>query len=185
MPRKPVLRLVHTSGLPQISAVLEGLPKAMRTKILAAAVGAAAKILVTSAKRYARRSEDTGRLRDSITHVVRRYEHDARAVAITGPIVEKGARALRRSAGNGTKPAVKYAHLIEFGHHIVTGGSGRDRQRRRGNSGRSNGWVPAKPFMRPAFAVSQQAMQKALAEGIAAGIKTERASLMRSGAHAA
>jgi HK97 gp10 family phage protein len=51
-----------------------------------------------------------------------------------------------------------YAHLVEFGHIAKTPG------------GKVAGFVPAKPFMRPAFEAEKAASQKKYAEELSAAI---------------
>ena len=207
---KLVQRLIHCTGNDLLAELLQQLPAEMRATILAEAVGGGAKIVVVAAKRYAKRSRQTGTLQASITHIVRKYPADGRAVAIVGPVVEGWGRSATRKATKGvTTPAVKYAHLVEFGHIIAKGGSLRPeytktlqdtgqssksgkaikRWKRSGikvaAKGRVGGWVPAKPFMRPAFVTTQAAVSAALAMGVSVGIEKVRRKLVREGAHAA
>lgn len=170
----------HTTGAAQLSAVLQAIPRELRTKILAQGVDAAAKPVVVAAKRYARRSERTGTLRDSIDHVVRKYEHSARAVAVIGPV--KGGVVASFNGRPERITPTKYAHLVEFGHYAVKPTKGTTRRKR---TAAEVAWVPAKPFMRPAIAVSAAAAEAALVQGIGRGIEKVRSSLVKQGAHAA
>ena len=170
----------HVTGIGELSAVLQAIPREMRSKILAAAVGEAAKPVVIAAKRFAKRSERTGTLRDSIGHVVRNYEYNGRAVAIIGPI--NGHVVVRINGRSEKISPVKYAHLVEFGHHAVKPIKGT--QRRKGTA-HDVKWVKAKPFMRPAVATTAAEVSRKLTEGIGRGIEKVRASLVKQGAHVA
>jgi len=204
-----VIRLVHVTGLDGITAMLQGLPAEMRANIVAEGVKRGARPMEIAAKRFAKRSERTGRLRNSITTIVRKYPANGTAVAIMGPVVEGwGKSQFKRATKGVTTPAVKYAHLVEFGHNIAKGGSLRPEYNRvltvvgttskgkaikrwkRGSvktaaKGRVGGWVPAKPFMRPAFATTQSQVLSELYKGIEAGVEKTRTKLIKSGAHAA
>lgn len=215
---KSVIRLVHVTGLDGITAMLQGLPAEMRANIVADGVKRGAVPMEVAAKRFAKRSERTGWLRKSITTIVRKYPANGVAVAIIGPVVEGWRRGAqydsdgnyftKTKASKGyTSPSVRYAHLIEFGHHIAKGGSLRPkytrvltsvvnpdgktvRRWRRGvpsteARGTVSGWVPAKPFMKPAFATTQSQVLSELYKGIEAGIEKTRTRLIKSGAHAA
>lgn len=169
----------HTTGAAQLSAVLQAIPRELRTKILATGVNAAAVPVVVAAKRFAKRSERTGTLRNAIDHVVRKYEFDGRAVAIIGPI--KGSVVASVNGRPKRISATKYAHLVEFGHHAV---KPRKNTTRRKKTAQDVRWVPAKPFMRPAIATTQGAVAVALTQGIGQGIEKVRASLVKQGTHA-
>jgi len=71
----------------------------------------------------------TGNLKRSIQKQI--WEHDKRRNRIDAEVYSK-------------RPEGAHAHLVEFGHRIVTGG-------KLGKGGRVVGSVPPHPFMRPAY----------------------------------
>lgn len=209
---RTVQRLVHTTGLDTISGMLNAIPKDLRTEILAQAVAAGAKPIVIAAKRFAKRSQRTGAMREAIGSITRKYPYNATAVEIVG--VTKGYYRGRKKLGKhddrrGSESPSHYAHLVEFGHHAVAGGSlraqynkelvgigkfshkGNELKRwkrttvRQAAKGRVVGWVAPKPFLRPAMLTTKNEVTRALTEGIAKGIEKTRAKLIKSGAHAA
>jgi HK97 gp10 family phage protein len=195
-------RLVHITGLDQISAVLNEIPRDLRTNVTAKVVRAGAVPLEVSMKRYARRSVRTGSLREAIGTVVKRYKDSGTAVAIVG--VQRGYYRKRTKLGSkedkrGSESPSHYAHLVEYGHNIVTGGTSRDthemqlvgtgrftlkgkeiKRWKKGAlkekaKGKTTGWVKAKPFIRPAFLTTKtqvlSEMHKALERAVMATVK--------------
>jgi hypothetical protein len=207
-------RLIHVTGLDTVSEILRAIPADLRTQVTAEAVTAAAKPVEIAAKRYAKRSERTGALREAIGTVVRRYPDKGTAVAIVG--VRRGYYKGRRridlrteKKGNAESPS-HYAHLVEFGHHMVTGGSTRGQYQlalvgtgrfsaksgkeikrwKRGaliapGTGAVKRWVAAKPFLRPAWLTTKEAVTRELMRGLERGIKRTRRRLVKAGQHAA
>jgi len=95
-----------------------------------------------------------------------RDEAKLRAPVETGTL--RGAIYLAYREGKSTDTTVVYAvtwnsrkaphgHLQEFGHWAVQGG-------KRGKGGTETSWVPAKPFLRPAFEASLARMSQAMME---------------------
>lgn len=207
-------RLVHVTGWDTVSAILQAVPEDLRTEITAAAVAAGAKPVEIAAKRYAKRSERTGALREAIGTVLRKYPDKGTAVAIVGVRrgYYKGRRRIdlrKEKKGTAESPS-HYAHLVEFGHHMVTGGSARGKfavqlvgtgrfnaksgkevkRWKRGaqiapGSGTVKRWVPAKPFLRPAWLTTKEAVTREVMRGLEQGIAKTRRRLERSGRHAA
>lgn len=183
---KSAKALVHVTGLDIVLQQLKQYTKEVRTQIVAEMVKAGAKPLQASAKRHATRSVRTGALKASIGTVIREYKHDGNAVAVIGPLrgYYRGKRKVRKGQDKrGSESPSHYAHLVEFGHHQVTGGKSRDvhklelrgtgRYYRSGKEikrwqktdvvkekakGRVVGFTPAKPFLRPALADSRSAV---------------------------
>lgn len=206
-----VQRLVHVTGMESISKMLDQLPANLRSGVLAEAVTAGGDIMVIAAKRFAKRSERTGQLRRSIKRVTKQNKDAGTAVAIVGPVREvKAAPGMKPGKHRGiVTPSVRYAHLVEFGHHSVSGGSLRPKYilslretgqlSSKGNplkrwmrsgvataaTGRVVRWVPAKPFLRPAFITTKQAVAAAVVGGISKGIEKTRAKLVQAGEHVA
>jgi HK97 gp10 family phage protein len=175
----------NVKGMDSISSVLQGLPKELLTSLLAEAVDAGAKPLVIAAKRYARRSRDTGALEESISHVVREYPGNAVAVAVVGPDTGhyRNRKKIDSKLGTNAEQPAWRAHFIEFGHLTrkprVRGGV-----RGKSKPGKMQ-FVPAQPFMRPAVLTSWPQVAVAMQTGLAKGIERTRARLIKSGAHAA
>lgn len=186
------------TGIEGISAVLRGLPQDLQNEILGTALSEAAKPIVKGAKTFAPRR--TGALRNSITHLVRKYKGGTVQVAIIGPdngYYGKGKRLKNGADRRGADRPSKYAHLVEFGHHKArpklnalttfsqaTVVRGRGTTLRKGTAV-SVGWVPAQPFLRPAVLAAASTTGQTLAEGISKGIEKARAKRVKKGTHAA
>jgi hypothetical protein len=207
----PSAHYKHVTGAGALSDVLRAIPRDLRTKVLAKAVDQGIEPIKVAAKRFAKRSEATGALRESIDKVVRAYPHDAVAVGMVGPTRDyfKGRRKLgRKDDRRGAEQPSRRAHLIEYGHAIVTGGSLRPqhnlalvetgklskngkplkRWKRAGvktaAKGKVVGWVPPRPFLRPAVLTTQNEVEARLFAGVDAGIEETRSRLVKEGAHA-
>jgi len=173
------------TGLDGITAVLRGLPADLQAQIMTTAMKVAARPIEQHAKRFAERSRDTGALKKSITHIVKKYRGGLNATAIIGPdkgFYRGGERI--KAGGNFSKAGKphKYAHLVEFGHFIVAPKAGTTRRK---GTARTLGFVAALPFMRPAVNAGHRETGEALATGIARGIEKTRARLVKAGAHRA
>lgn len=169
--RKPI------TGFTELHAVLQKLPDAMRTRILADGVREGARPVVRSIKAAAGRSKLTGALQKSIGAVVRKYPKNSNAVAIIGAerAYFKGGKWVKKgqSARGGDNPA-NYAHLVEYGHRIAVGGRlKRTNGRGAPATGKAGGFVPAKPFMRPGTAAATAAAGASVAVGIEKGLIKE------------
>lgn len=180
-----------------LSGALRSLEEGMRQEILVHATKRACKPIEVAAKRFAKRSEETGALRDSITTKVVNYPKSGKAVGLVGP--DRAARVGGRKAGRlgrhlaDTRKPSKYAHLIEYGHAIAVGGSlrpkfntallptgkfsksGRNIRRfqrttiKEQPKGREAGWVKAKPFIRPAVITTKAQQEREFSAGIEEG----------------
>jgi hypothetical protein len=210
-------QLRNFKGMSKVSELLQGLPKDVRREVLPYAVTEAAQPVVKWAKRFAKRSERTGALRESIGFVTRNYQTSAKSVAIVGPQrgyyrkrkrLKFGAYVTKEDLRGAESPS-HYAHLVEFGHHIAVGGSlrpeynkelvgigkfsknGKELKRWKRSTiktrakGQAVGFVAAKPFIRPAAAMSQAESAAAFDAGAVKGIERVRAKYIRSGKHAA
>jgi hypothetical protein len=204
-------RLVHTSGMEEISAVLRRIPEDLRTDITARAVEAGAKPMVEAAKRNARRSVRTGALYLALGDVVRKYPKNATAVAIVG--VRRGYYRGRqrlevgKDVLKGSESPSHYGHLVEFGHWAVSGGTrkatyslklvgigkfsskGKELKRWRRDKvlaqgkGKVVGWVAPRPYLRPAFLSTKQQVARAMHEEIMRGVQRSVRRLVKTGAH--
>lgn len=169
----------------ELSEVLQLFPRDLHVDALAPAVKAGAQPLVKWAKRYAKRSERTGALRESITHKVIARRKKAHAVALVGPDRKYFHRGKGVAKGalvpDGAVRPSRYAHLIEYGHHVVAptkGTSLRKGTAKTPAEGKKK-WVPAKPFMRPAVIMARQEVAAAFRDGLARGILKIKAKLER------
>lgn len=206
MARSAIKNVVRLDG---ITEVLRGLPRDLQTQILATAVAEAARPIVQAAKRNAESSRRTGALQASISARVRKYKRDAVATAVVGPdrSYYAGVAKLRKGDDKrGAEQPSRYAHLVEFGHNVAKGGKLRDeyvsevalvrnsrgklvRRRRRTErirrfaTGVVGGFVPAKPFLRPALLETSALAGANMLNGIRKGIERARAKLVRKGVH--
>lgn len=212
IPRKASVGWVR--DMDDLRAALRGLasPETQAT-ILESAVKAACQPILVAAKRYAKRSEDTGALRDSLTIKTVKYKTNGKAVAVgmvgpdrqyraKGRVVKNLSALFAATKGDIRRPA-NYAHLVEFGHQIARGGSlrgkfelklvgigrftskGKELKRwRKGRQieaakGTAAGFVPPKPFLRPAVITTRGQQSAAFERAIAAGLDRELRKLNR------
>ena len=180
MPRYRQASVGWARDVSDLSAALRGLAsKDTQVKILERAVGAACQPILVAAKRYAKRSEDTGALRDSLTVKTVGYRSSGKAVGLVGPDRAYRVRgkkvgalgALLGIAKGGVRRPANYAHLVEFGHRIAKGGrlSRLDGRGSKG-TGTDGGWVAAKPFLRPAVITTRVQQAAAFEQAVAAGL---------------
>jgi hypothetical protein len=201
----------HVQGMGDLSAALLALPEDMRNTTLKQGVWRAVQPIKVAAKRFAKRSEDTGALRESITEKVVNYPQSGKCVGLVGPDNDfywRGSKAKPLAAlyGNARRPA-KYAHLVEYGHLIAKGGSlkpqynlvltptgafsknGKPLKRwKRGTikapaKGTASGFVRAKPFIRPAVITTQAEQSEQFFIGIKMGYERAVAREVRTGRH--
>jgi HK97 gp10 family phage protein len=130
--------MIKVTGLKELDAVFNEMPKSMTHKVLGTAGANAAKPLVEKAKLLAPEGP-TGNLVDSIG-----VEKESFAKATEVGKVVAGPRRTRRYRGYA-------AHLVEKGtrQRYLTG---RGKYRR----GTNRGVMPAKPFMEPAYQATRQ-----------------------------
>ncbi len=109
------------TGTPELERRLRLLEERLRLKIVRAALRKAAKPIIDAAKRNAkttdaRMGERLGGLSDSMGSVVRNYQK--KVICVVGSLHGK----VYQRKGKKELPA-KIAHLVEFGHRIVVGGT--------------------------------------------------------------
>lgn len=154
------------SGMAQIERILNGVADDVRTELAAKGVGAVGERIENAARAFA--PMKSGALKASLgTRVIRNPER-AKAVAIVGPRRGRfvGGSQLAKGIRGGDQPS-KYAHLEEFGH--VTVQSRKGGTLRKGTA-RKVGFVPARPFMRPATMLITPAAAGIMADVIGNGI---------------
>jgi hypothetical protein len=162
----------HVTGITQLREVLHMLPQDMAGDILGRATKEAIQPIKIAAKRFAKRSEATGALRASITDKVKVYPATGKAVGMVGPDRAyysrgKKAGALGALLGKNRRRPSNYAHLVEYGHVAVAPRKGTTRRKK---NAVSVGFVPAKPFIRPAVVTTTAQQIAAFTRGIEIGL---------------
>lgn len=132
---------IEITGQTDVAKALGEISKQAKNRIGQRALITALTPILDDAKRRA--PKDTGNLAASIGFRHRKFRN-GNQTAVIGP--RKGFRdpATKRLAH-------KYAHLVEFGHVIAAGKSANRRRK-----GGAAGFVPGKPFMRPAFEAGKE-----------------------------
>lgn len=153
------MQLTFTGGK-ELARALRLLPDAVATDILETSVVAGAGLLREAvAMRAPRRSTRRGGVRLADSFFVKITEQSRSYVTVNV----------------GTK--VPYAHLVEYGHQIVPRGPGRaasaERAARRRVTRATTGFVPARPFMRPAFDENREAMLRRIGDVMGKGLEVE------------
>ena len=212
-PRKASVGWVR--GSEDLLAALRGIRSVdAQERILLKAVRAACEPILIAAKRFAKRSEQTGALRDSLTIKIAAYRNGEKVtvVGLVGPDRQYRSRgkvvralgALIAAAGGDLRRPANYAHLVEYGFRIAMGGSlrgkynltlvGTGRYSAKGKeikrwkrgalvqaaTGREGGFVPGKPFLRPAVITTRGQQAAAFERGVADGLARELAKLQRA-----
>lgn len=173
----------HVQRMGAVTHLLQQLPVEVQTSILMTATAEAHKPVKAAMKRHARRSRRTGALEESIDTLVKNYPARAKALAVTGPDrghYRGGKRVKKGGDFRGADRPANYAHLVESGHVIATKGG----TVRRGTA-QVTGFVPGKPFARPAGEETKQEVAARFTAGLEKGITKARDRLIREGAHRA
>lgn len=161
---------VHVTGANELASALRQLSNEVRASVLAAGLREAVKPVLSAAKRYAKRSERTGALRASLTTKVVNYPRSGKAVGLVGPDKKyyRGGKkvSLNVAALAGADRPANYAHLVEYGHRIVA--PKKDTTIRHGTA-KVSGFVPAKPFLRPAVMTTRSEQASGFYKGIEKG----------------
>ncbi len=139
---------IDIKGIPDLKAALEAVGNKVKKQTAYQAVVEAMTPVVIAARRYARRSVETGNLHESIGLKATPKLRKGRMYAIVGP-----RRKFKKPdpSGKGERIATSYAHLVEFGTSTA----------------------PAKPFLRPAWAVTKARVNATLQSTLSAGILAE------------
>lgn len=199
MPRRPA-SVGWARSADDLRAALRGISNEAAAAVLEPAVRAACQPILIAARRFAKRSEATGALRESLVIKTVAYKNNGRAVGMVGPdrayylggkkVGKLGALLGRKDR---RRPA-NYAHLVEYGHLVAKGGSlrakhvltlegtgrysakGKELKRwRRGRivqaaTGKAIGFVPPKPFLRPAVITTRVAQTAAFEAAVRRGL---------------
>jgi HK97 gp10 family phage protein len=163
---------IEISGIDDLAKGLKAIGKKMRTEIAREAVTTALVPMVNEARALAGKSRDTGALQDSIGLKVKPYQKGAKIFGIVGP--RRGFKKPDPS-GRGFRDPVKYAHLVEFGHHTKTasGKFGAAKKREKITAETATAYVLPQPFMRPAWSKTKGQMVKTLGEVIGGRVDAE------------
>ena len=162
---------VEIKGLRELrTALVSTIPANMQGKVLQKALAAGTALTVRQARANAPRK--TGRLARAI--------YAARSKFDSKPTLESRVVGVRRGKKyqKSNKDAY-YWKFVEFGHRIGTRKSGylakehgrSQLERFRGAGGESRGFVPARPFLRPAFEATKQRASLAIRDRLAELLK--------------
>jgi len=164
-------------------AKLDGLGRAVRTRILKKALAAGAKPVWMAARQGLQTKTGRGILRRSLGAVTKAYRKGGNVVAAIGPRT-----GFKTQVGpKRYEDPARIGHLVEFGHVMMpsrkalAGTRERKALRARGGLGR----VPAYPFLGPAFDATRAAAFSVIQETIWAGIADEAVKGVRTAAAAA
>lgn len=171
----------QTSGLiinneAEFRKALLSMPVAMRQKGANDAVVKGARVVANKAKSLA--PKETGALKKSISQVLRNRNSKIKdPYSVIGP--RKG---VFGQDSSGKKYPANYAHLVEFGHHIVQIGTGTlydngslNRQTKRKThkskigltgQGVATQFILGRPFLRPAFETTKTVVQTVMAAAL-------------------
>jgi HK97 gp10 family phage protein len=163
---------IEITGIDDLAKGLKAIGKKMRTEIASEAVTTALVPMVNEARALAGKSRDTGALQESIGVKVKPYKRGAVIFGIVGP--RRGFKKPDPS-GKGFRDPVKYAHLVEYGHHTkaASGKFGGAKKREKITAETATAYVLPQPFMRPAFAKTKGQMVKTLGEVIGGRVDVE------------
>ncbi len=157
------------SNFKELQAMLTNLPAKTEQNVIGVALEAAAKPIVAAAKRIA--PKETGALRKSITHALRKYPK--KTMVIIGPdrnYYEGGKKVKPGQWRKGQDRPANYAHLVEFGHVKVARKKGTSRRK---GTAQEIGFVAARPFLRPAVWQNEKAAAQAFEIGVTKGLERE------------
>lgn len=175
------------TGLAALSRVLQGLPAALRTEILAPAVRKAAEPIRRATRNFA--PVATGSLKASIDVKVVSDPYKGTAAALIGPNREYYRNGKRLKKGDDRRGAAKpanYAHLVEFGHVVVAPIKGTSLRKKNAQpAANGTSFVAPRPFLRPGFIAGAPEAERILIEEIGKSLDRKRTALIASGAHAA
>jgi HK97 gp10 family phage protein len=170
------------TGEAEMAKALQGLPAKIKKDVAFAAMVAAVQPTVLAARALAPVGE-TGELRKSIGFVVRQYRRGDITYGIIGA---------RRGFGTDKTDPAKYAHLVEFGHAVAVGGKlfrGFNPFKNVKATGVLAGFVPPRPFLRPAFEATKAevlaTLSRLLGQGIEAAASKQSARIAKRNARMA
>jgi HK97 gp10 family phage protein len=175
MPKNSMTIGFDLPNFAETAALLRELPASVESRVMGDAVGVALKPLQADAR--ARAPRESGALKRSISVKVKRYPNTGKIVGLVGPSKEYFSGGVRVKAGQSRRGANRpsnYAHLVEYGHHVVAPIKGTSRRKYSARPAKSGTtWVAARPFLRPAYAAQKGAVISGLGNGVAKGIERE------------
>lgn len=185
MAKQPIQ--MSLANVREFEDAMKALPVELRTRGLKDALRRAGRLVVGHARRLA--PVDTGTLKKSLGLILR----TPRRGRNRDPYVVIGARRgysrqVTRDGRSMKATPANYAHLVELGHHISTGGTlfkvGGGRSQRRSRTGRTGKgtailFVLARPFLRPAFSGSRGAVLSDLVSSLSTFQQREAARIAR------
>lgn len=153
-----------------MAQALQGLSSKIKKDIAFAAMVKAVQPTVAAARELT--PVDTGGLRQSIGFAVRQYKRGSLTYGIIGP---------RFGFGIGGREPANYAHLIEYGHLLVTGGTVNRKDQFAAptakNTGTAIAMVEPKPFLRPAWEATKASVLNILGVEMGAGVEAAAAEV--------
>jgi len=144
-----------------LEKMLAEAPAKLRRKHVRRAVSFAITPVLKAARKLAPR--DTGDLKRYLKRKIKSYSKNATIFGMVGP----------------EKHKAPHAHLVEFGHRIVVGGTvaRKDGSLKGGGknrgAGRVVGFVPPRPFLRPAFQQNKENMLRRYRQKLIEGLNKE------------
>lgn len=136
-------------GGKQLEKTFRTLGERVQRKVLRQAINAGSTVMMKAMRAKAPR--ESGLLAKSIGKKIRTYKKSGTILGVVGPRSD----VVGTYQGKKRRP-VKYAHLVEKGH--IT---------------KSGQFVPAHPFMRPAFDETQRQVQDSIKSKLAVGVVRE------------
>jgi len=169
---------VKLEGFAELAAALRELPQNIAKNALRSAVGAGAAEIRKQAKANAEGMRDTGTLARSIYQKqIREQSNNEKQVFYVGA---RQGKSYQKVGKKGVNKDAFYARFVELGHFSRRTEKGFERVMRNANRGGVNNqrladqvqagtvkWVPAHPFLRPAFDVKKDAAVTAMGDKIA------------------
>ena len=182
---------IKLQGFAELAAGLRELPDKVSRTILSRSVSAGALVIQQEMTKNAQGMKDTGTLARSIYRkYIRELSNQETKVYYVAP--RQGKQYQKTGKKKNVSKDAYYARYVEFGHFSRRTEKGFERVVRKSNRGGVNNqrladqvqagtvkWVPAHPFMRPAFDVKKNAAVDAMGEVLGAGI----AAAARVGLH--
>jgi HK97 gp10 family phage protein len=165
---------IKTEGFAELAAALRDLPGNLGKNVLRSAVAAGAAEVRKEAKRNAEGMRDTGTLARAIYQKqIGEQSGPERQVFYVGA---RHGKQFQKVGKKGVSQDAYYARFVELGHysrpsgggHIKAraGARGREAELNRLSAAGSIHWVPAHPFLRPAFDVKKDAAITAMGNKI-------------------
>ena len=177
--------LQHVSGLKELQAALKELPQRVGRNVLRGAVNSGAGVIRAEAQLLAPvmhealpKHQPPGTLRRSIIvkHILEKSGDFRQTYYVT---VRQGRKYQGQGKGGNLSQDAFYARWVEWGHYFVPPRpKGVNwKKHRSASQGDAARWVPAKPFMRPAFEAKKEAAVQAIKSYLAKRIPEEVAKL--------